>query len=322
MVPYEPLAHAVCIPAPARLSLSQAHACLKGPTQDLDLPLVVDSIGRIMSLPSLPRRRWPQSVPKQLSLVKHVGSTPAYMSLKSMSEHHGLRMKMARLVVQRYFCALYQIIRQQARTALTNLVAKVQAAGGECIVYSEYMSYDETPLPLNVRATEDIAGLTTDLVPAHGEVVAKPSSSYTAVEKHAKILQTECVVSVLFRLHNTFQEVHFELPCALQVVDRCTGETYVACSEASRPPFESIIEHFKRSDRHVMADGDTTVARAERALENRGPCRRLSQLFCRVHRICKIATKGVDHLLRAEVSSIIHIALALQSASAMRVFRR
>ena len=121
----------------------------------------------------------------------------------------------------------------------------------------------------------------------------------------------------MFRIRGACQEVSCEAPCALQVIDRCTGEVYAELQPQIRAPLESIVEHFNRSGRHCMTDSDGAVLRGERAWKVMGPRRLQTQGFCRLRRISKIATRGVDEMLHDGVSSITHIALVLQTATAM-----
>ena len=173
-----------------------------------------------------------------------------------------------------------------------------------------------------MRASEDLE-IITAIVPApEAQEHQHPPEVIANIDHQAKILESECVVSVLVRMGSVYQEVHFELPCCLQVIDKCSGETYLASHQQSRPFLEDLITKFNRSDRHAMIDSDGAVLRSERALSNTAPHRLLNHMLCRVHRIAKIATKGADAMLKDDVSSAIHIALTLQSAGAMRVFRR
>lgn len=158
------------------------------------------------------------------------------------------------------------------------------------------MAYDETPLPLRVRSSDDIVEIIRQFLPDAVGALATSSASRPEKDPCAKIMQTEFVVSLLFRLRGVYTEVHVEMPCNVQVIDRCTGEAYVAAQEAVLPQLESVVAFFKRSDRHATTDCDSSVLRCGRALAGRGPQRLLNHGFCRIHRIGAIAGKGVERL--------------------------
>lgn len=285
-----------------------------------DLPVAMEGVANVLLLDP-GKKRVPVPNPQTSALLEHLGRTKAHMSLTSLGQDHKMSTAMVRNHVQRYYAAIFHSMRQASRRMLSSLVAGVQAAGGECLVFSEFASYDETPLSLKVRALEDFS----DLVRGPREP-AEGAAAMVEVSKNkdsaAKIVQSECVISVLFRLGDRYQEVHFEVPVSLSVVDRCTGETYTAVQEAARPPLEDVASCFRRTDRHAMTDGDTAVSRAERAMAQRGPQRLVNHGVCRVHKISSLATRGIDALVSDDVSSLIRIALALQPAPAMKLFRR
>lgn len=256
------------------------------------------------------------------AILSKVGMTAAHMSLFSLSQLHKVPPVSVRSAMERYFAAMYFGLQYTARRDILEVCRGVVASGGELLVYSEIVSYDETPLPLRVKASEDIDDLVLALGLAGGGAGMGPVLESHQKDACAKIVQTEFVVSMLVHLAGQYTELHLEVPCLLQVAGRGTGEVYAAVQSAARPPFEDIAALFARSDRHVLTDMDGSVLRAERALTSRGPKRSLCHHFCRIHRISKIATKGPDVYMGDTVSSIIRIALSLQSASSMKVFRR
>ena len=145
------------------------------------------------------------------------------------------------------------------------LCRKVLDNGGELISFSEYSSYDETPLPVMVKAEEAVVVpiACAAVVPAEadgGNAVIKTASE----EPKAKILQMEYRISFLVKIGRTYQDVNLELPCPLQVIDRDTGDTYAHCLDFSKKGIDSISGQFQRRDRHVMSDSDTAVQRGER----------------------------------------------------------
>jgi hypothetical protein len=314
-------AHAIVVAVHAsRWSLMAIAGELRGPKDRLQVGRAVESLAKLVGLPSRCRRPPRQRV-AQKRLAEHISSSPSFMSLVSLSEFHKLDVKGTKRCLLRYYSALYQVVWRQAVQMLHNLCDKVRAAGGSLVCCSEFVSYDETPLPVKVKAAEQVPG------PHRNEVALRDADQAVTVamastDPHAKILQTEYLVSALFKVGPAYQEVCLELPCPLQVFDRGTAECYVECLQLSRKMLSELLEQFGRRGRHVMSDSDSSVLRAERALAMKDPDRAILHGFCRLHRISAIASNGVDKSMKLEVTGIINIALALQSSGAMRCFRR
>ena len=206
---------------------------------------------------------------------------------------------------------------------LHRLCAKVESVGGQLISFSEFIAYDETPLPVKSTALEETGTAIGDALEVAGGVPHAPEVAEASVDTKSKILRVEFMLSLFVKHGDRYQDVQVELPCPLQVCDRDTGEVYACATDlCDRFHLNDIASKFKRRDRHVMSDSDAAVLRGERGLLSRNPRRTLLQGFCRLHRISAIASKGVDKVLSQDVTGIINVALALQSSGAMRLFRK
>jgi hypothetical protein len=224
VVPFDGDADAVAVPR-SEVPVHAAAAWLMKQEGRLDLGQVLEAVACSVDAPCRSKKQWLTSVVVAVLMVEAIGRTPAYRSVLSLSQQHLVPLTQTRITLQRYYAAIFHIVRQQSRRALANLCERVKREGGECLVYSEYAAYDETPMTLKLKNIEDISDLVA-AVAFDARVQGRALGSFASVDRKAKLVQTEYSVSILFRIRGAYQEVSCEAPCASQVIDRCTGEAY------------------------------------------------------------------------------------------------
>ncbi|CAK0889246.1 unnamed protein product [Prorocentrum cordatum] len=249
--------------------------------------------------------------PVSESMITAVASSSSFMSMMSLSEVHGKSEWKTKFTLVRFSALHLFLLWRQGLQMARRLRAKVVEAGGEIICFSEFASYDETPLPVRVLAEENVVVN----VGANGAAIVEPGAQ--------SIDSADGVSHFDVKAGSIYQGVSLEFPCPLQVMDRATGETCAHClGWQGRKGLGDISARLMRRDRHVISDSDGAVLRGERRLATKRPGVGVAQGFCRLHRISAIASNGMDKFMKDDVSGITNVALSLKASGAMRIFRR
>lgn len=200
------------------------------------------------------------------------------------------------------------------------------------LMFLEFSAYDETPLPVQVKAAPSAA---RSLSMAAASQTAAPESLALAtctLETRSKLLDSLRSSGATQKVVQTFQElgmllkigdrlvgVTFVPVCPLVVLDRCTAralkELQLRMSVVSR-----AATCFGQACRLVCTDRYSANMTAERSIaEDRDGWLHL-HTTCEVHRTAACYTKSFV-LLDDNVKGMIHAALSLRHGAAMTRFR-
>ncbi len=219
---------------------------------------------------------------------------------------------------------------------LTNLLQ----TGHKPILFVIRLRYDETPTKVRVVETPNDGHVFAPKSKIGTELLAQIMQSLAAETlpqheappaTHAKILQTEMQIAVLFKNPNgekneeSFTYIQGPVPTSLQAVDHLTGETTRACvwsSISSVPEIERIWKMFPMRVRLSCTDKAGANFRCEAGLQEEGymPDVTSCHVPCDVHRLS--TSIGVSNkTVQTDVSGVLNCGLVCNEVGATRRFR-
>ena len=213
--------------------------------------------------------------------------------------------------------ACYQVERYALVQMIDNVTASIRSQGGECITFSSFVRYDETPLLVRTSCEgDDVAVVHAGCLPSRGR------GARVTYASPSKLVQFEWRGSMLLKTSDSeFLFLEFQLPTYVSVVDRTTSEVYRFLCSRVEPPLQSLLGRFARRQRSSTTDGAHPIHKAEKCLATDNPTVHCMHLTCDVHKIATIAKRGTS-FAGAQVSAMLAIALSLRHGGAMRTFRR
>ena len=206
------------------------------------------------------------------------------------------------------------------------------------LMFCVNVKFDETPTKVRV-ATLDADSADSNLLNTHGQhiLVPRAASSGQHLQRylqllsvapkvapqsatHAKVLQTEIQLGLLYQtLSPGGDKKHLWLtgtvPCALQAMDRSTGEAQLSCvleNLAVVPELRRLSEDFPLQIRTVTTDKYGANARTEEGIRGAYPSFVSTHLACDVHR----CSNAINNMLKMDackndMSGLLNSSLAL-----------
>ena len=236
-------------------------------------------------------------------------------SLSSLADEAGVHVKSIGSTKSRLGAACVAIERAALLAMLDKLTENVLDAGGRCVCITVRTRYDETPLKFRTHAVEVSSQA---IIPVNA---VAPQEIIVEDKSCSKVVQYEWSGAVLVCIAERYELVQFALPVWLLNVDRCTADVYMEVIRRVHPPMCRLEGRFNRSQKLAQTDGDNSLGKAERNDSRAHPARADMHLQCVVHKIAGMA-KGFTRLVKLDITQIIHLALSLCSAGAMKVFRK
>jgi hypothetical protein len=137
-----------------------------------------------------------------------------------------------------------------------------------------------------------------------------------------KILQTERKYVVLVNDGAQTFAVKWDLLVSVQSLSRCTGEVYASAVRRSGlgPKMLQLATRFERQQRVLVTDGDSGVARGERAATQSLAEWDCLHVVCQVHKVHNGRSSMMDQVSRM-AQRLTHFCLSLREPSALSKFR-
>ena len=176
------------------------------------------------------------------------------------------------------------------------------------------MRYDETPT--RVRLPKDVSQPNEQSGKSGTEVVEKG----TDVVEHAKVLQTEFILSFLVHdeLRGNYNLLHASVPTTLQAVDRTTAENTRSCLQSTMdrvPELRRVALKFPFRVHHACTDKYSANIKTEKAVKSDQPDFVKHHVFCSVHRLAT-SISAANSLFPDETAGILSVALACREVGA------
>lgn len=155
------------------------------------------------------------------------------------------------------------------------IIDDVLNAGGELIMWSTFLRFDETPMKLVVvdsRIMKEYRSLFRRTKKAWAEASAFIQRKL-ADKAPTKLLQTEVRYSLLVRIKNTFHAFRFHPIATLQPLARLTAETFYCALRLTegRTLVEDLKGRFKHVQRWASTDNFGAIEKEERAYAHAHP---------------------------------------------------
>ena len=255
-------------------------------------------------------------------LAAWLGSEPHRVSsFAAEGDRFGTDDKTVMKLKQMAGSASWLLVCRDSARMVRQLVSTMANIGAKAILWTEKLAADETSLPLTVQDSEHFSGGLLSTV----DSLAVRQTTVTTTSKQAspsKVLQTVRHYSCLFEMPGGGEFYHFEweVPVPLQIMSCCKADVYVDCFESSQLPLDDISSTFARRQRLCMTDGDRATGLALRAIEQKSSTKNFP-ITCNIHRVANM-TKAVMSPSDPDISSMVNVALSLQSANSMRLFRQ
>jgi len=217
--------------------------------------------------------------------------------------------------------AAWCLYARDASRMLGTLLDEVEHNGGELLLWSEFLSADETSLPLKVFDTEECSS--SSLATGVARNLANPSVSIslkTSQTAITKILQSARSYACLFKVGSDFIHIEMEIPVPLQAMCSTMGDVYLKCFRESAWPLSHISGRFLRKQRLAITDADPAVALGLRALESETGITNWAWK-CDIHKLQNAIKDVLAPVDKDTVAPLICLQLSLQSANCMKRFR-
>ena len=162
------------------------------------------------------------------------GTVDRISSKAAESDRHGVYYKTAAAYKTASSAAAWCLCRRDIATMLRHVCNEVCANGGEMLVWTEKLSFDEATMPLRVFDDEVVNSL--GLGAAVDRSVAQPGRVITtrvSQKAPSKILQTARWYSCLFRVAGVYLHLQVEVLVPLQIMASGKADVYYRCMEAS-----------------------------------------------------------------------------------------
>lgn len=232
-------------------------------------------------------------------------------------------------VVPRLAAVLLNFERMHRRELESAISFGVPASGK--MLFLEVVSYDETPLPVQLR-NDQLAFQDKPSVQEEGsqsvagaERMASfsraPTLKLTTKTSPQKILQHTQAAGYLLRIDGRFVLLRVQTLNNLTVMESGTAEVLKSCQQrlsASTRATKSFVQH----TRGVCTDGGSANLACERALSGaRGDGGKTVHVLCEVHKTSLIHGKTFS-LISDNIKGMVACALSLRNGSAMGKFRQ
>ena len=212
------------------------------------------------------------------------------------------------------------------------------------VLFCLNLRYDETPTKVRV-AVMGSSGSGGSQDPGQCIIVPKVASTgehlkrYLALQDvaprlmpqsatHAKILQTQAELGLLYQnMAPDGSKTHVwltgSIPCALQAMDRSTGEAQLSCvleNLQTLPELKRLAEPFKLQVRASTTDRYSANTRTEEGLKAVYPAFTSTHLACDVHR-CSTSIGNMLKVCQSDISGLLNTALALSDLGSVKKLR-
>ena len=296
------------------------HAQVAAAAQDLGLAVerAAAALGPGTSFPQLAE----DDADRQRMVEEWFDATVSRVSSQAAeSDRHGVPSKIAASYKTATAAALWCLCRRDLRTMLSHVCSEVSAKGGELLVWTEKLSFDEATMPLRVFDDEVVNSA------GHGRAVDESGTQpgrviTTRVSQAApsKIMQSARWYGCLFRVAGVYLHLQMEVVVPLQIMAAGKADVYYRCIAASCYGLGDIANRFKRKQRLAITDGDGAVALALRAISKATGIVNYHSV-CDIHKNANGTTRVMAPVDDSTISKLIHLAKSLQSANAMKMFR-
>ena len=209
------------------------------------------------------------------------------------------------------------------RQALRKLIAHVKALGGVPLLLSLFVRYDESPLTLTVVDFEALGPIAA--IDGLDECVLEDLFGCLSNPRHdagvTKLLQTEYIVSALFKVADQYFEYCFKIPVPPQAMGRTTSQAYYKALQYSQTALglDEFRPAFRRSQRAAATDGDAAVDKSERAMSGEHGDVTL-RTHCGIHHICSSRGRALA-LEPTAHTRLKHASLSLRMGNSLKLFR-
>ena len=216
------------------------------------------------------------------------------------------------------------------------------------LMFCVNVKFDETPTKVRV-ASLDVEADDSSCSNMHGRhiLVPRAASSGQHLQRflqllqvapkvspqsatHAKVLQTQIQLGVLYQKcapdgSKSHVWVTGEVPCALQAMDRSTGEAQLSCvmeSLGTVPELKRLAHSFPLQVRTITTDKYGANARTEEGLRGAFPTFTSTHLACDVHR----CSNAINNMLKRstcknDMSGLLNTSLALSELGSVKKLR-
>eukprot|EP00971_Amphidinium_carterae_P029289 576426-Amphidinium_carterae.1 len=236
-------------------------------------------------------------------------------------------LKMSRKVVEHKLCRLAAGIHLHeltARLCMEASLSKLLTPTHGLRVYVDYCSYDETPMRASLRS-ERLGLKGKDMDTTSGGIQLdcaysqKLETSMSTTSVTLKILQSlQCLV-LLLRFGETYVKVQISMSSPLECLQRTTASVMQQALLQINGCSHFNMDYALRT-RCACTDQASSNLKAERCLSHlRGFQGLLTK--CDIHSTAKSHTKTYGALMAPHIHGILHVALALQDAGGLALFR-
>ncbi|CAE7373069.1 unnamed protein product [Symbiodinium sp. CCMP2592] len=180
-----------------------------------------------------------------------------------------------------------------------NLASSILASGAKVVMLVKKRRYDETPLRVRQKSSEEGTAVPT------------------------KLLQTELSFGVLLQKNEQYMFARTTLPTTLSSFDACTGETLKACQlnlESSVPELRRLAREAAFKVQLVMTDRAGPNIKCEKSMQLEDASFVKAHGFCKIHKLAQQQTQCCN-LVDGHISGIIALAVAMQMAGATSKMR-
>ena len=267
-----------------------------------------------MSDPSL------QNVMPQV--VKDAAVASSQGSLRTQAENAKSSHKVVKMSKRFFSGTCFVLHIYHVRVVMEHLLDLAESQGGQGLLLSIHLRYDETPFTVVIVDEVHSAPLPPSFESLRDMVEPMDYRNLVRDKGPTKILQTECSLTCLFRINNEYSAVTFEVAVPLSSMQRCTGECYYAAAHRLYDILhldEAMTNRFARLQRCVCSDSDGAIDKAERALMVESDCDTLVTKDI-AHVAAHIRERVTSRMSYAE-QKVRHTVLALKHGHHMRIFR-
>eukprot|EP00971_Amphidinium_carterae_P349138 6490863-Amphidinium_carterae.1 len=210
--------------------------------------------------------------------------------------------------------------RVQLEQALNTL-----SVGLEKVAYAEWMSWDETPLKVGLKARASSGGKL-----GHTQCVGLATAGVTMLPKLGlnsnqdsricKVLQTQQSVGMLIKCEDKYVKLIVEQACPLQVLER-NSATILRSALLSLSGSSKWSNGFGFKSRVSSYDKAPYNSKASRSVstDRQGWCS--LDLTCEVHDSARAFGSTFNTFMSSHISGLISVALCLREAGAFNIFR-
>eukprot|EP00971_Amphidinium_carterae_P344749 6485336-Amphidinium_carterae.3 len=226
--------------------------------------------------------------------------------------------KLSKLAAGLYFNELFSRLCVEA-----SLSSMLQATSG-LRVYVDYCTYDEVLLKGSLKAEtvgsrNSQLGVTKDGTISDTAWLQMLQGSMSTTSVPLKILQSQQSLALLLRFGQVYVKVHISLSSPLQCLQRTTTSVMQQALLQVNGCSPYCKEYVMKT-RCACTDQASSNLKAERCLSQLRGFQSL-HTKCDIHSSARSHCKTFDALMGTHVHGILHVALALQDAAALSIFR-